>query len=484
MATQSSKQHKGLMKRLKESFSGLAQCKELDLKRAYLLEDKKVRLQMENYPIQLNIGPDGKALHIYPERPMNHSQKGFQTGRYIIFDPKSYYKGVSGFLPINEGKKIILGKGNAAQKDLLNLPQNIAERHLSIVNDNGSLVFKNLDAKHHACISPLLKDKQLHRINKWRLAKLKRLRSIFGGPVKMLPADDALSLIRRVNKVMEKEAYRVEDDSGQPGGVVELPSGTTPILLGDLHTKADNLLVILSQSGFLKALKKGNATLVILGDAVHCEDAGKLEGMDSSILIMDLIFKLKLRFPRQVFYLRGNHDSFSEEIGKQGVPQGLLWEKALVKSRGKAYRNEMARFYELLPYIAYSKNFIACHAGPPTRSTSRQELVNIRQHPKLIREVTHNRIRRPNSPSGYFRREVKKFRKYFDLAPDTPVIVGHTPMSSDDTLWENVGDIDNHYVVYASNDQWVGVMAQVGGRVYPFHYPVEHLIPLINAIEN
>lgn len=483
MAKENSKIKKGLLKRLQDSLSGLEQCEELDLKQAYKLENKKVRLQLDNYPIQLNIGPDGKALHIYPERPINPSLKDHQADRYIIFNPDSYYKGLSGFIRINTGDKLVLGKGKMDQANLLNLPQNIAERHLSIINDDGSLVFKKNDEKYGTCVSPLLKAKHLNRISKWRLAKLKRMRSIFGGPIELLPPDDALELIKRVNKVMGKEAYRAPNKNGMPGGVVELPTKLTPLVVGDLHVKTDNLLVILSQSGFLKDLKKGKASLVILGDAVHCEEDGQLEEMETSMLIMDIIFKLKLRFPDLVFYLRGNHDSFSDEIGKRGVPQGLLWDKALVKTRGKAYRDEMVKFYEQLPYIAYSNNFLACHAGPPTSSTSREELINITFYPKLMKEVTNNRIRRPNKPSGYFKKEIKRFRKYFDLDPDTPVIVGHTPITNDDTLWERVGEIDNHYVIYGSDKNWVGVMAQVGDRVYPFRYPVEHLIPLINDLK-
>ena len=34
--------------------------------------------------------------------------------------------------------------------------------------------------------------------------------------------------------------------------------------------------------------------------------------------MMDLIIRLKLWFPQQVFYIRGNHDSFSAEIGNSG----------------------------------------------------------------------------------------------------------------------------------------------------------------------
>lgn len=479
-----SKQRKGLLNLLKESFSGLEECEELDLSGAYVLSEKKVRLHKGDYLLQLNIGSEGKVLHIYPEWPIDEAREDVQTKRYILFDPKTYYNNASGFLRINPGQKLVLGKGRKEQKDLLNLPQNIPESLLSIINEKGNLTFKRLDKNTAICISPLLKEKQLNRVSKWRQAKLKRLRSVFGGPIEMLAPDEALSLIRQVNDTMKKEAYREKDTSGHPGGIIKLPSNITPLLIGDLHTNVNNLLVILSQSSFLKSMKKGKAALVILGDAVHSEIAGHLEEMDSSILIMDMIFKLKQRFPNQVFYIRGNHDSYSAEVGKQGVPQGLLWKRALIKTRGKAYAEEMTQFYEQLAYIVYSDSFIACHAGPPTRSYSRKELVNIRKHPKLIHELTHNRIQRHNSFTGYKKKDVKKFRNHFDLSADTPVIVGHTPLSSDDTLWERVGEIDNHYVVYGNHAKWVGVMTQVKNRLYPFRYPVEDLIPLVNEIKD
>ena len=483
MVKNSIKKQKGLLERFKESFDGLTQCEELDLKQAYRLEDKKVRLKLENYPIQINIGPDAQTLHIYPEQPVGELRRDLKDERYIVFNPKTYYKEISGFLRIKSGDKLILGSGKQDQKDLLRLTQDISEKHLRISNDEGQLVFKSFDQKRNACVSPLLERKQLNRIRKWRVAKLKRLRSIYGGPIELESPENALALIKQVNKVLKDDFYREKDRHGMPGGVVELPSDITPVLVGDLHAKIDNLLIVLSQSSFLKGLKKGTAALIILGDAVHCEEEGKLEEMESSMLIMDLIFKLKLKFPKQVFYLRGNHDSFSDEIGKQGVPQGTLWKKALVKTRGDLYKDEMTRFYDHIPYIAYSSKFITCHAGAPTSSTSREELVNIRDYPKLIREVTQNRIKRPNSPSGYFKKEVKKLRGYFGLEPDAPFIVGHTPISSNDTLWERVGEIDNHYIIYASYDKWVGAMVQVGEKVYPFRYPAEHLIPLINEIE-
>ena len=106
-----------------------------------------------------------------------------------------------------------------------------------------------------------------------------------------------------------------------------MPDNVTPILVGDLHARVDNLLTILSENAVLDSLEKGSAALVILGDAVHSEEPDSLEDMESSLLIMDLIFRLKLRFPERVFFIIGNHDSFLHELMKQGVPQGLLWEK-------------------------------------------------------------------------------------------------------------------------------------------------------------
>jgi hypothetical protein len=476
------KQKKSFLRMLKESFSGLDKCEQLDLKRAYQLSDNNVRVSPVEYPIQVNYGPEGMPLHIYPERPLGESKPNDHSDRFIIFDPKNYYKKITGFLRLNPGDKVTLGYDKQRQEQQIAISREVKDRQLSIKNDSGTLIFTNHAAKAGACLAPLIKTKEISRISKWRNAKLKRLHSIFGGPIVQLNPDDALSLIHKTNNLMQSEDYRPKDKKGRPGGIIELPAQMRPVLIGDLHGKVDNLLVVLSQNGFLEELKNGRACLVILGDAVH-PDEGDLEDMESSILIMDLIFKLKLRFPKQVFYLRGNHDSFSEEIGKQGVPQGLLWEKALLKSRGKRYRDEMKEFYNLLPYLAYSKYFITCHAAPPTSSVSKEDLINIRQTPSLIPELINNRMRTSSKPSGYFKRDVKRLRKCLDLPADTTVIVGHTVLSCNETLWETAGDIENHIVIYGGDSRWIGVITRIDGEMKALRYPVEKLLPLVNEID-
>jgi len=174
-----------------------------------------------------------------------------------------------------------------------------------------------------------------------RRAALKRVLKIFGGPLEPLSPPEATTTLKQVNILLRNETGRRKDALGNPGGILELPDTVTPILVGDLHAQLDNLLTILSGGAFLDSLEKGTAALVILGDAVHSEEPGRLEEMESSLLMMDLIFRLKLQFPDNVFYIVGNHDSFFHELMKQGIPQGLLWEKHVASSRGEEYKTAM-----------------------------------------------------------------------------------------------------------------------------------------------
>ncbi len=482
MGKSSSKTKKALLKLIKSAFSEWSRCEVVDVDDAFQLPDKKVKVKLKDYPFELHLYPDGKSLQIYPEKSLINSHKttGTETDHYILFDPDNYFSEISGFYRLDDGDKITLGGAGNSECAFLNISKDTPLRKLTIRNDEGLLLFKSHMSKPQSCVSPLYKDKKMHRLLNWRHKKLHQVREILAGAIENLPNEDALALIQDVNKIMEKEAHRPLDNSGQPGGVVVIPESLPVIIVGDLHAKPDNLLVILTQNGFLEALIEQRASLVFLGDAVHPEGEAPLDEMENSILIMDIIFKLKLRFPEQVFYIRGNHDSFSEDISKGGIPQGLLWKKALIKTRGKKYKNEMSRFYELLPYLAYSEKFVACHAAPPTSSVSLKELINVRTNAKLIKQLISNRIKQSNRLAGYTRSDVKRLRKNLGLSQKSPMIVGHTPMSSDDTIWENVGNIENHTIVYSSDTEWVGLMAEINDKLWPLRYPTENLMSLIS----
>jgi hypothetical protein len=41
-------------------------------------------------------------------------------------------------------------------------------------------------------------------------------------------------------------------------------------------------------------------------------------------------------------------------------------------------------------------------------------------------------------------------RRRLGVDPDTPFVVGHTPLSPDDTLWLDAGGIENHHVLFGA----------------------------------
>jgi hypothetical protein len=332
-------------------------------------------------------------------------------------------------------------------------------------------------------IAPLeIKKSQKKKLITKRMSLLSEIRTIYGGPIERLPADEALETLEKVNDLLEKEPCRPRDSLSKPGGVIALPDKMVPIIVGDLHAQIDNLLTLLSQNEFLEMMSDGKAAMVFLGDAVHKEIDGQMEEMESSLLIMDIIFRLKLWFPQQVFYVRGNHDCFDENIGKDGIPQGLLWKASLEKHRGKIYREAMDRFYDLIPYVALSQDFVACHAAPPKSKVSMDLLINIHQFPGLITELICNRPKTANRPAGYTRGDVKRFRKTLGLPESADMFVGHTPVDREDTLWMDVGGIEHHHVVFSGNIPWIGVFTRIGERLIPLRYHVENLLPIINAL--
>ena len=143
----------------------------------------------------------------------------------------------------------------------------------------------------------------------------------------------------------------------------------------------------------------------------------------------------------------------------------------------------MQEFYQLLPYVVASENFVACHAAAPISKISIEMLVQIHRHPKLVMELISNCLQRPNRPQGYHRRDVKRFRQCLQVKPETPLIVGHTPIDRENTLWLDVDGIANHHVLFSANPEQVGVFTRVGGTMIPLCYPVDALTSIINSLK-
>jgi len=429
----------------------------------------------------ISMATNRQPLHLMYEQFIG-APVGSHKPALILFNPEHVQSRISGFIRVVEGDHLILGREDEHQQAILNYSDKVSRRHLSLSHEGDSLVFKDLAGEPGVILSPLGEDKR--PIADRRLANLREVIRIYGGPIQLLSKDQALQDLNKINELLETEPLRPTDDRGMPGGVVQLPKKMIPIIIGDLHAQVDNLLTLLTQNEFLEMMSEGKAAMVFLGDAVHSEIDEHMEEMESSILIMDLILRLKLWFPQQVFYVRGNHDSFSEDISKGGIPQGLLWASALRNVRGDAYKQAMDRFYELLPYVVFSKNYAACHAAPPKGKVDMEMLINIYRYPGLIKDITCNRLYRSNRPAGYTKGDVKRFRNTLSLGGKAELFVGHTPLTRHDTLWSNVGGIQHHDVVFSGNTPWIGVYTRTNDQMIPLRYRSESLQVVANNLDN
>lgn len=438
------------------------------------------------------IAHDGKSfdmllgefrLRFSPEITLGVNKKAVKKNWLIHLPGGCHTTAMDGFARIRVGETVVVGRSTKELDEIFHFPKHVAKRHLTLTNQRGDLLITPLDEIHGVSLVRRENLDLRERMPASRHAALIRLKNLFGGSISLLPATKALVLLRTVNALLENEPYRVHDNDGRPGGLIELPASTPPAIIGDMHAQVDNLLKILSENCLLDCLNSNAVKLIILGDAVHSEMADEMENMDSSILMMDLILGLKLQYPANVFYLRGNHDSFDPQLSKGGISQGLLMRNRLQELRGNDYVQEMERFYDLLPYVALSSSYIACHAGPPRTAASREDIINIRRDPQLAHDLTTSRLQFANSlTSGYTKGDIKRFRTGLGLPKGTRLIVGHTPLDPFGSFWKNAGAIKGHHIVYSAHKEGPSIFIVIRNKFVPISYPSEPLTKIINRL--
>ena len=441
------------------------------------LSGKGLRIPIEGQAFQVEMGK--QILHLVPDQPLS-AQAASGELAYRCYDPARFERGIHHSLRAEPGKKLSVDHRRDLQRLVFSQPKDAFRRHLQIKHEGDALVFRDPISELGTYISVLDDPQAANALNQRREDNARRLLTWYGGPIEPLAQDSALQQLNEVNESLRQDPYRELDSLGNVGGLLQLPGFIRPVIIGDLHGNIDNLLKILCENAFLEELEAGTAALLFLGDAVHAEEEGHLEDMDSSVMVMDLILSLKAAFPRQVFFLIGNHDSYSPDVMKGGVPQAVLWEKHLARLRGEAYTQALSLFYRQSPLVALSPDFLACHAGPPRRKTSREMLIEARQVPELVHELTWNRLKTKGFPMGYKRGDVKRFRKHLDLPEEHPFIVAHFPQDGKNTVWENVADIPAHHIVYSARAGEVAVFTCVDHQMLPIVMKSEPMRDAVN----
>ncbi len=432
------------------------------------------RIGWSGEPFQMRLG--GVAIEFHPDRSLTGAPL-VGDREWIIHSGNAFYEDVPRFIRVPAGKTIILGNSKGAYRSTLGFNDSVAERHVRITNRRGELTIHPLDHAHSTTLSTL----SLPRAA-WvaRHETLMRIPKILGCPLVTFGTDEALKAIVATNAIIADEAHREWGDDGRPGGIIKLPDDATVVLLGDTHAQVDNVLRVLGEGGTLSQLEEGKACLVFLGDMVHSEEPDQIEEMEPTLFMLDFFCMLKQRFPKNVFYVRGNHETFSYAVGKSGVPQGLLLKKHLEKRRGEEYAEEVEKLFDGLAYIVEGNGFAACHGAPVRSRVDRKMLVNINRYPGIQHEIIWNRLRQSNRPAGYFKGSVKRFRSTLGLPKKAPFIVGHTPLSVDETVWWDAGGIKGHHVIYSAYTHRFGAMVVKAGRATPLEFVPEPALKYIN----
>lgn len=421
-------------------------------------------------------------LRFQPEIALGIKKKAIHKNWIINTEQGCSSRSIQGFSRIKVGETIIIGQANNELNKLFHFNDSVAKRHVSVTNRRGDLILTPLMPERETKIVRPDDLDYRGQLERGRHNALLEIRRIYGQKIEPLPAYKALQTIKEINKLLLEEPFRPKNQWGKPGGLVEISAIKTPVIVGDLHAQVDNLLKILSENCLLDCLRMKTANLIILGDAVHSENREEMDKFETSMLIMDLIFRLKLKFPENVFYIRGNHDSFDPEINKNGFLQGVLFRETLLRYRGSEYVQEMETYYDSLPYIICSDTFIACHAGPPRNGYNKKDLINIMGNKKLIEALTKNRLQRTNYPAGYSKRDVKKLRKCLERTQKTTFFVGHTPMDPFGSFWLHAGAIKNHHIIYSAQAEGPSIFIQSGSSFMPISFPAEPLTDLINDL--
>ena len=480
------------------------------------IQDGCVRIPCSGAVVEICLGGAvGKILHLQPDvLPEGHTSKTHDDEEwpaYWIVDKERVSAGVGGFLRLEPKQDLILGRHALEQRGMFDYSTQVADRHLSILHHGDYLQLTDLGSDGGSCISLLPYPSLDHCLPSLRHSQFQRLADLFFMPLssegnkpemattllqgdgitRPLPRTEAMECLTQAHKVVrtafshvlpcsmkpcedKKKKNSVLAKASKAPTLVHLSADTTPVIIGDLHAKVDNLLTILTTGCLLTSLENGTVTLVFLGDAIHPDETGQLSEMKGSMLIMDLILTLMARFPGRVVYLRGNHDGFSEDIYKGQVCQGQQWNRALIETRGKAYRNAMKAFYRDLPYVAVHPQLLATHAAPPVVKVTREKLADLRNHNELIHQLTWNRMNRPSRPGGYREKDIKNFRNLFDLPKDTAFVVGHTTLDNKNTAWLHAGAMHHHHILYSASAERVGWIICLPNGLVHLECPVIH----------
>jgi len=165
------------------------------------------------------------------------------------------------------------------------------------------------------------------------------------------------------------------------GNIVYLPDKGTGVFVGDLHGDLEAVVSIVNQIDFLTRMERGaKVFLTFLGDY---GDRGY-----EIIETINEVITLKLRYPRNIILLRGNHED--RDIATNfGTYDAFLQKYG--RERGQFLFNFYCDVMGRLPVVAVTANgIIAVHGGIPNEDIKSLKILNTYEGESYAREMVWN----------------------------------------------------------------------------------------------
>lgn len=247
--------------------------------------------------------------------------------------------------------------------------------------------------------------------------------------------EDLRTLAENYSEVLENEitGFRSAADNGAPGSLLDFQSSNLPVIVvPDIHARPYFLWNILNYKlekldcTVFEALQSEKIIVVCVGDALHSEkmtrtrwifaekemEEGNIQGsamteeMTEGLAVVCGLMKLKLLFPDNFHFLKGNHENVLNQTANGDFSfRKYSDEGHMVMQFIRLYYGEDILFLlhcaeEAMPLIAVGSNCVISHAEPRLGYTKAQ-LINARNDSSIVAGLTwtDNGEARENSAS-------------------------------------------------------------------------------------
>lgn len=192
----------------------------------------------------------------------------------------------------------------------------------------------------------------------------------------------------------ENLSIRPEASDGSPGGIIYLHHDIPTIIVPDIHARKQLMYALIKikteEKTFFELMENKELQVLCVGDGFHSEAMGKErwrdafkeyekgyrkhKNMDAEMIdcfgLMEMVIELKIAYPDNFHFLKGNHENIkNEETGGDHPFRKFVFEGDMVKTwvlqfLGEDFLTKYSEFEKQLPLLAIGENFMVSHAEP------------------------------------------------------------------------------------------------------------------------